>query len=130
MDKAPLTEHLGELRNRILVSLIAVAIAFAGSFYYSEVIFSVLISPLHTTIAFSFESPYLSISPDKNPDIELVFLAPAEAIWMHIKIAFISGFIICSPIVFFEIWRFVSPGLMEQEKKYALPFVFTTTFLF
>ena len=44
--------------------------------------------------------------------------------------AFICAFIISSPIIFFEIWRFVAPGLMEQEKKYALPFVFTTTFLF
>jgi sec-independent protein translocase protein TatC len=130
MDKAPLTEHLGELRNRIVVTLIAVAITFAGCFYYSEVLFSILISPLHNTLVFSLQSPYLSISPDKNPEIELVFLAPAEAIWMHIKIAFIGAFILCSPLIFFEIWRFVSPGLLKQEKKYALPFVLTTTFLF
>ena len=130
MDKAPLTEHLGELRNRILISLIAVAVSFAGSFYYSETLFSILISPLHNTLSFSLENPYISIVPGKNPDLELVFLAPAEAIWMHIKMAFICAFIISSPIIFFEIWRFVAPGLMEQEKKYALPFVFTTTFLF
>lgn len=130
MDKAPLTEHLGELRNRILISLIAVAIAFSGSFYYSENLFSILISPLHNTLSFSLENPYISIVAGKNPDLELVFLAPAEAIWMHIKIAFICAFIVSSPIIFYEIWRFVAPGLMEQEKKYALPFVFTTTFLF
>lgn len=130
MDKAPLTEHLGELRNRILVTLIAVAVTFAVCFYYSEYLFSILISPLHNTLTFSLKSPYLSISPEKNPDIELVFLAPAEAIWMHIKIAFIGAFVISSPLIFFEIWRFVSPGLLKQEKKYALPFVFTTTFLF
>jgi len=130
MDKAPLTEHLGELRNRILISLIAVAVAFAGSFYYSETLFSILISPLHNTLSFSLQNPYISIVPGKNPDLDLVFLAPAEAIWMHIKMAFISAFIVSSPIIFFEIWRFVAPGLMEQEKKYALPFVFTTTFLF
>jgi sec-independent protein translocase protein TatC len=130
MDKAPLTEHLGELRNRILITLIAVAIAFAGSFYYSETLFSILVSPLHSTLSFSLKNPYISIVPGKNPDLELVFLAPAEAIWMHIKIAFISAFIISSPIIFFEIWRFVAPGLLEQEKKYALPFVFITTFLF
>lgn len=130
MDKAPLTEHLGELRNRILISLIAVSVTFVGSFYYSEALFGILVSPLHNTLRFSLENPYISIVPGKNPDLELVFLAPAEAIWMHIKIAFISAFIISSPIIFFEIWRFVAPGLLEQEKKYALPFVFTTTFLF
>jgi sec-independent protein translocase protein TatC len=130
MDKAPLTEHLGELRNRILVSLIVVSVFFVLCFYSSEHIFSLLISPIHNTLTFSLQSPYLSISPDKNPNIELVFLAPAEAVWMHIKIAFISAFVISSPLVFFEIWRFMSPGLLEKEKKYALPFVFITTFLF
>ncbi len=130
MDKAPLTEHLVEARNRIVVSLVVVLIAFAGSFYFSEHIFRLLTAPLHFTLKFSLESPYLSYIAGKNPDLNLVFLAPAEALWMHIKISFISAFIISSPILFFEIWKFISPGLLEKEKKYALPFVFTTTSLF
>lgn len=130
MDKAPLTEHLGELRNRILVSLIAVVIAFGVSFNFSEYIFRLLTFPLHYTLNFSIHNPYLSFIPSKSPDINLVFLAPAEALWMHIKIAFISAFIISSPLIFFEIWRFIAPGLMEKERKYAIPFVLTTTFLF
>jgi len=130
MDKAPLTEHLGELRNRILISLVAVTVAFGLCFYYSETLFGILVSPLHNTLSFSLQKPYIAIVPGKNPDLELVFLAPAEAIWMHIKIAFISAFIISSPLIFFEIWRFVAPGLLEREKKYAIPFVFTTTVLF
>lgn len=130
MDKAPLTEHLGELRNRIVVSLIAVVVAFAGSFYFSENIFALLISPIHKVLEFSLEYPYVYFSSGKNPNITLVFLAPAEAIWTHIKIAFMTAFVITSPLIFFETWRFISPGLMANEKKYALPFVFTTTFLF
>ncbi len=130
MDKAPLTEHLGELRNRILVSLVFLIIAFGICFYFSEYIFHLLTSPLHSTLEFSIESPYVSMIPSKNPDINLVFLAPAEALWMHIKISFISAFIISSPLVFFETWRFIAPGLMEHERKYALPFVLTTTVLF
>ncbi len=130
MDKAPLTEHLGELRNRIVVSLIAVAITFGICFYYSEYIFHLLTSPLHKTLEFSLHKPYISFIPSKTPEIKLVFLAPAEALWMHMKIAFISAFIICSPLIFFEIWRFIAPGLLEKERKYALPFIFTTTFLF
>lgn len=130
MDKAPLTEHLGELRNRILVALAAVIIAFGFCFYYSEYLFSVLTSPLHFTLKFSLENPYISFIPSKEHDIQLVFLAPAEALWMHIKIAFISAFIVSTPLIFFETWKFISPGLLEQEKKYAIPFVMTTTFLF
>lgn len=130
MDKTPLTQHLGELRNRILISLVAVVITFGACFYYSEYIFSALTSPLHYTLEFSLNNPYVSLIPSKNPDINLVFLAPAEALWMHMKIAFISAFIITSPLIFFEVWKFVAPGLLDKEKKYALPFVITTTFLF
>ena len=130
MDKAPLTEHLGELRNRIIIILVIVSITFGVCFYYSEHIFRLLTLPLHYTLEFSLEKPYISFSAIKNSGLELVFLAPAEALWMHIKISFISAFIISSPLIFFEIWRFIAPGLLEKERKYALPFVFTTTFLF
>ena len=130
MDKAPLTEHLGELRNRLEVSLIAVVVVFAGSFYFSEHIFELLTAPIHYTLNFSLQSPYITVIPTKNPNLDLVFLAPAEALWMHIKISFISAFIISSPLIFYETWRFIAPGLLEKERKYALPFVFTTTFLF
>lgn len=130
MDKAPFTAHLGELRNRIIVSIVIIMIVFFGSFYYSENIFSILTAPLHQKIHFSTESPYISIAPSKDPSLKLVFLAPAEALWMHFKISFISALIISSPVIFFEIWRFIAPGLLHKEKKYALPFVLTTTFLF
>ncbi len=49
---------------------------------------------------------------------------------MHIKISFISAFVISSPLIFYEVWKFIAPGLLEKEKKYTLPFVITTTFLF
>ncbi|HDY88162.1 MAG TPA: twin-arginine translocase subunit TatC [bacterium] len=130
MDKAPLTEHLGELRNRIVITLIAVMITFSASFYFSEDIFRLLTAPIHYILNFSLESPYITIIPTKNPNLNLVFLAPAEALWMHFKISFISAIIISSPLIFFEIWRFIAPGLLQKERKYAVPFVFTTTFLF
>jgi sec-independent protein translocase protein TatC len=130
MDKAPLTEHLGELRNRILVSIIVVAVVFGICFNNSENIFKLLTSPLHHTLEFSISNPYISYVPANKPDINLVFLAPAEALWMHMKIAFIFALIISSPLIFFEIWRFIAPGLLDKEKKYALPFIITTSFLF
>jgi sec-independent protein translocase protein TatC len=129
MDKQPLTEHLGELRKRIFIALIAIVIGFGLSFYFSEFIFKILTLPLHSTLRFSLEKPFLSYQ-EKNPGLNLVFLAPAEALWMHFKISLISGIVLSSPIIFYEIWRFVSPGLLEKEKKFALPFVIVTTFLF
>lgn len=130
MDKAPLTEHLGELRNRLLIALGVIMAVFMLSFYFSESIFSLLTVPLHYTLKFSLSNPFLAFIPLETPGPDLVFLAPAEALWMHIKIAFISAFILSSPVIFFEVWRFISPGLLAKEKKYALPFVLITSCLF
>ncbi len=130
MDKAPLTEHLSEARNRIVVALIAIMVAFGVCYYYSEFIFRYLTFPLHNTMKFSFEYPYLSFVPGTMFDYKLVVLRPVEALWTHIKISFISAFIISSPIIFYEIWKFIAPGLLPKEKKYAVPFVLTTTCLF
>jgi len=129
MDKQPLTEHLDELRKRILVALVAIAVGFGLSFYFSEHIFKILTLPMHSTLRLSLERPFLSYQ-EKNPGLNLVFLAPAEALWMHFKISLISGVVLSSPIIFYEIWRFVSPGLLEKEKRFAIPFVLVTTFLF
>ncbi|RJQ45778.1 MAG: twin-arginine translocase subunit TatC [Nitrospiraceae bacterium] len=130
MHKEPLTAHLTELRNRIVISLIAVSVAFGICFNYSEEIFLLLTAPMHNVIVFSLQKPFISFVPGQNPDLNLIFLAPAEALWMHLKIAFISGCIISSPVIFFELWRFISPGLLPKEKKLAVPFVLTTTLLF
>jgi sec-independent protein translocase protein TatC len=130
MDKMPLTEHLSELRKRILFSLIAVVIGFAFCFYYSEYIFQILTLPLHGVLNFSLKKPFITIKATENPGSGLVFLAPAEAFWMHLKISLISGFVISSPVVLYEFWKFVAPGLLTKEKKYALPFIIVTTFLF
>ncbi len=129
MNKQPLTEHLDELRKRILIALVAVLIGFGLSFYFSEFIFKILTLPMHATLRFSFKKASFFYEA-KNPELNLVFLAPAEALWMHFKISLISGMVLSSPIIFYEIWRFISPGLLEREKRFALPFVITTTFLF
>ncbi|GAB4543930.1 MAG: twin-arginine translocase subunit TatC [Thermodesulfovibrionia bacterium] len=129
MDKQPLTAHLEELRKRILISVVAIFVGFIGSFYFSESIFKILTFPMHSTLRFSLNKPFLSYET-KNTDISLVFLAPAEALWMHFKISLISGVILASPIIFYQVWRFVSPGLVERERRFALPFVITTSFLF
>ena len=130
MDKQPITEHLGELRKRILISVVTVAIAFGVCFYYSESIFNILKMPLQNILELSFSKPYFAFVPTRNPGVELFFFEPAEALWMHFKISFIAGFILSTPVVFYEVWKFVSPGLLLKEKSYALPFVFVTTFLF
>jgi sec-independent protein translocase protein TatC len=74
--------------------------------------------------------PFITLQDTGNPGLALVFLAPAEALWMHLKLSLIVAIIISSPVIFYEIWKFITPGLLTKEKKYVLPVVIVTTFLF
>lgn len=130
-DKLPLTEHLAELRKRIIVSFLAIGVAFVIAFNYSEQIFGLLMFPLKYTLNFSVTKLSFRFVPqDKLHDTKLVFLAPAEAFWMNLKVAFVAGLIASLPVIFHQIWKFISPGLLQKEKKYVLPFVFFATALF
>ncbi len=111
-DKMPFLEHLGELRTRIFRSMIAlgvgvmIAIPFAGRMV-----------------------DYLA-RPIKATGHHLVFLAVAEAFWVEMKVALFAGLFIASPAVLWQVWAFISPGLYENEKKYAAPFVIVGSLLF
>ncbi|MGD0283000.1 MAG: twin-arginine translocase subunit TatC [Dissulfurispiraceae bacterium] len=130
-NKLPLTEHLGELRKRIIISLIAIAVTFVIAFNYSEEIFRLLMFPLKYNLHFSLKKFFVDFVPqDKLHNTKLVFLAPAEAFWMNLKVAFVAGFIFALPVIFHQIWRFISPGLLQKEKKYVLPFILFATALF
>ncbi|ACI20262.1 MULTISPECIES: twin-arginine translocase subunit TatC [Thermodesulfovibrio] len=129
-QKMSLIEHLSELRKRILVCLIALIIAFIFTFSYSEYIFKLLLFPLNYTPQFSLKEGMVFVPDQKLQNTKLVFLGPAEAFWMNMKIALVTGFILTIPIIFYQLWRFVSPGLYAHEKKYVLPFVLTATGLF
>ncbi len=129
-EKMPFTEHLGELRKRIIVSLIALVIGFCISFNYSETIFSVLTLPLRSEISFGMHYPFVSLVPANIKNLSLVFLAPAEALWMHLKVSFVAGLILSLPVILHQFWRFISPGLLLKEKKYIGPFVVSASFLF
>jgi sec-independent protein translocase protein TatC len=129
-DKLPFTAHLVELRRRILVFVIALFVGFAACFHYSESIFRFLMLPIRTDMVFKAVYPFVSFVPKESALTSLVFLAPAEAFWAHLKIAMVSGLMLSIPVLFLQIWRFVSPGLLEKEKKYAFPFVSVGSMLF
>lgn len=129
--RMPLTEHLGDLRKRIINSLIAVSAAFVAAFNYSEELFRIMMFPLKYDLDFSVRKMYIYfVAKDKLQSMKLVFLAPAEAFWMNMKVALVAGLILSLPVIFHQFWKFVSPGLLTREKKYVLPFVFFATILF
>jgi sec-independent protein translocase protein TatC len=113
--KLPLTTHLQELRKRLIVSFIAVGGGFAVCYAFAEKIFDILAGPL------------LEMMPT---DSSLIFTSVAEAFFTYMKVAFVSGLILASPFVLYQIWAFVAPGLYRHEKKYVVPFVLAGSFFF
>jgi len=130
-DKLPITKHLQDLRKTIVASLVSVLATFLVTFTFSEEIFRGLMFPLKYTLDFSVRDMYVGFVPnDKLGSMKLVFLGPAEAFWMNIKIAFVASIVVSLPVIFSQLWRFVAPGLNDREKRYVLPFIFSATFLF
>ena len=105
-------EHLGELRVRIVRSLVAVLIGLVIAFPASPYIMDFLARPIQRT------------------GNTLVFLAVTEAFWVKMKVTLFVGLFLASPAILWQVWRFVSPGLHAQEKKYAVPFVVIGSLLF
>jgi sec-independent protein translocase protein TatC len=129
-EKLPFMSHLSELRNRIVVLVVTILVGFLAAFHFSEHIFRVLTLPMRANLSFRSAYPYIYFAPKENTPHELVFLAPAEAFWVHLKIALITAVIAAVPVIFWQVWRFISPGLLRKEKRLAVPFVGVTTGLF
>jgi sec-independent protein translocase protein TatC len=113
--KMPLTEHLEELRWRLIRALIAVATGFALSYMFAEQLFVFLTQPLLNY---------------KGGPVELIGTGLPEAFFTKLKVAFIAGVFLASPVIFYQAWQFVVPGLYESERKFARPFVFFATLFF
>lgn len=74
---------------------------------------------------------YVYFAPhDKLHGMQLVFLSPAEALWAHFKISIVVGLMLSFPILLHQAWKFISPGLLPKEKRYAFPFISLATVLF
>jgi len=124
-------EHLGELRKKIVITLIALCIAFFVAFNYSEHIFKLLMFPVHYHLFISIKGRYMQfVYQDLLPNTKLVFLSPAEGFWINMKVALVAALIVSLPILFQQLWSFISPGLHAKEKKYVVPFVLIATVLF
>jgi sec-independent protein translocase protein TatC len=113
--RMPLTAHLEELRTRIIRSLLGIAAGFLASYGFSEWLVAWLLKPL-TAI---------------RPDQALVIgTGVTDAFFTKLKVAAVAGVFVASPIVFYQAWQFVAPGLYERERRVALPFSAAATFFF
>jgi sec-independent protein translocase protein TatC len=114
-EKLPITSHLEELRSRLVKCAIAVAIGFTGSYAFSSRIFDFLAAPI------------IKVMPKGS---KLIFTSPPEAFFTYMKVAFFTGLVLSAPVIFYQIWKFIMPGLHENERKYVIPFVLVATFFF
>jgi sec-independent protein translocase protein TatC len=116
-SRAPLMEHLVELRRRLIWSFAALGVAFAVCFYFAGEIFGFLVQPL---IA-GFGGP---------GEGRIVYTKLYEAFFTEIRVAFFAASLLAFPIIANQIWAFVAPGLYAKEKRAFLPFLIATPVLF
>jgi sec-independent protein translocase protein TatC len=117
-----LMEHLAELRRRLIISVVTVALTtFVAFFFYNQVIHFI-------------SRPYrefVTSHPSKNiTGGDLVVTGPLEGFATRLKVSAYLGLFLASPVLLWELWRFITPGLHKNEKRYAIPFIVSAIVLF
>ena len=115
LPKMSFLEHLEELRKRLIVSIVALLGGFLLCWNFAERIFGWLQQPL---------AKYLP------PGDKLVFTRLTEPFMLYMKVAFFAGIFIASPVVLWQLWLFISPGLYKRERRYAAPFIIIASLFF
>lgn len=116
-SRAPLLDHLIELRTRLLYSVVAIAIAFGACFYFANDIYNILLVP------------YERAAGDTT-ELKVIFTAPQEYFFTQLKLALFGAFFLAFPILASQIYMFVAPGLYKNERGAFLPYLVATPVLF
>ena len=113
--RMPLTAHLEELRTRLIRMIAALTVAAVLSWLVIEHLVDFLLAPLQ------------QLRPEESL---IIGTGVTEAFFTKLKVSLIASVFLASPVIFFQLWAFIAPGLYENEKSYARPFVFFATFFF
>ena len=113
--KMSFLEHLDELRQRLIVSILAIVVGFLIAFFFIEQIFAFVMKPLQ------------QILPAGG---RLIYTEATEAFMLQLKMAALAGVVIAAPVIMWQLWLFIAPGLYSREKRFALPFVLFSTVFF
>ncbi|MCJ7725583.1 MAG: twin-arginine translocase subunit TatC [Acidimicrobiia bacterium] len=112
--RAPIMAHLDELRSRIFKAGLAVIAGAIVAFVFRNWIFDLLVAPYESVAA----------------DHDLVFFRPTEAFSLFMRISMFAGFVLASPVIIYQLWRFISPAMTKREKKWIIPIVAVLVILF
>lgn len=107
-------DHLDELRRRLLHSILYVVIVVPACWYFREEIYHWVAKPIMPVV----------------PAGKLVITSPTEGLSIYLKLSVVAGIFLASPLVLYQVWLFISPGLYRKEKRFVLPFLFSSTLLF
>ncbi|MCG8595494.1 MAG: twin-arginine translocase subunit TatC [Kiloniellales bacterium] len=118
--KMPLLDHLIELRQRLLYSVIGLFVAFLVCFYFAQDLYNVLVDPLADIL----------LESGLQSDPRLIYTDLTEVFFTHVKVAFFFGAFISCPVFLGQLWLFVAPGLYRNEKHAFAPFLIATPVLF
>jgi sec-independent protein translocase protein TatC len=113
-------EHLDELRSRLVKAIIAYIVGASIVWTYRDPVLAWLWKPF----ADSWRSEHIPDNPALN------FAAPGDAFSAYFKLSMIGGILVAAPVIFYQLWAFIAPGLYAKEKKFVLPFAFLSTVLF
>jgi sec-independent protein translocase protein TatC len=113
-------EHLSELRTRLMRAALAMVGGAVVAWVYREKLLAWIAQPYRNAWATKFP----------NEPLELQTLAPADVFVNYMQLSLVAGVVVATPMIFYQLWAFVSPGLYAREKKYIIPFVLFSTTLF
>ena len=132
-DNMTLGEHLGELRYRLVVCVVAFVVAAMVCVFLYEPILHFLIHPLcnvDNAAAKHGRKTVSSLLTTNGSTCNLFVTSPLDGLSLRVKISVFGGLVMASPVILFQLWRFITPGLQAREKKYAVPFVTAAFVLF
>jgi sec-independent protein translocase protein TatC len=142
-SRAPLMEHLVELRSRLIYALIALALGFIVCFIFANQLVDFLIHPYEVAKGlvaqqkaghhgpFDMILTLIGVLPMPPTEVaKLVTFAPLEGFFVKVKVAMIAGLGLAFPVIGYQLYRFVSPGLYKRERSAFLPFLVASPFLF
>lgn len=114
-DKLPFTAHLEELRSRLVRCFIAIAVGFVIAYLFKEKLFEILIQPL--------------IQVMEEGDT-LIFTGIPEAFFTYLKVSLLAGILLAVPVITYEFWMFIAPGLYKSERRMMLPIILISSVFF
>jgi sec-independent protein translocase protein TatC len=113
--KMSFLEHLDELRKRLVHIAIYVGVGFIVCWFFARPIYDFLAMPLSKALP---------------PGTKLAFTKPTDPFTLYMKVAFLAGIFLTLPLILYEVWKFIAPGLYKKEKKYIVPFLLSSMILF